>query len=497
MVFVVSILHGNQMQEMMKRLKLTEIFSRVDIKSILPEWFLLTGMILMVLSHLSFRIDFVGWFSMVPFLIYISITRGWKSRVLFVLAFIAAWSFIVLKIISPPIPYMLIFMYSIPISLIHLPGYLIWARYKDRRLSVLLFPALMTVLEWIQYTFTPLASWGAAAYTQLNSPPVLQSLSLFGMAGLSFLIYWVNLSLAILIVRNERPFIAFKLPLMILCFAIIFGALRFEISKSKGVDTVTVAAVGTDSEIGGLPLPKGGKNEKDIGNILERTKVAADFGARIVVWTEGAFYLKPANEEFWIESFQELAKNSNLTLVASYILLVSESPFIYENKYLLINPAGDIINTYLKHQPVPGEPAIKGTAPLQVFNIEGINLGGAICYDYDFPYLAKEFGNLKADIVALPSSDWRGIDPLHTRMAAYRAIEQGHSILRSTRFGLSGAITPYGEMLSQMSSFDNNNKIMISQLPVKGITTVYSKIGDIVVYMSIAFILLFLLYRKL
>ena len=234
-----------------------------------------------------------------------------------------------------------------------------------------------------------------------------------------------------------------------------------------------------------------------IEKILERTKTAADFGARIVVWTEGAFYLKPANEEFWIESFQELAKNSNLTLVASYILLVSESPFIYENKYLLINPAGDIINTYLKHQPVPGEPAIKGTAPLQVFNIEGINLGGAICYDYDFPYLAKEFGNLKADIVALPSSDWRGIDPLHTRMAAYRAIEQGHSILRSTRFGLSGAITPYGEMLSQMSSFDNNNKIMISQLPVKGITTVYSKIGDIVVYMSIAFILLFLLYRKL
>ncbi len=26
-----------------------------------------------------------------------------------------------------------------------------------------------------------------------------------------------------------------------------------------------------------------------------------------------------------------------------------------------------------------------------------------------------------ADIVAIPSSDWRGIDPLHTKMAAFRA----------------------------------------------------------------------------
>jgi apolipoprotein N-acyltransferase len=196
------------------------------------------------------------------------------------------------------------------------------------------------------------------------------------------------------------------------------------------------------------------------------------------------------------ETFQNLAKESGITLVASYILVVSESPFLYENKYLLINSNGDIMRTYLKHQPVPGEPAVKGTDPLEVFNIDGMNLGGAICYDYDFPYLAGEYGNIDADVVALPSSDWRGIDPLHTRMAAYRAIEQGHSVLRSTRFGLSAAINPYGEMLSQMSSYDNNNKIMISQLPVKGVRTIYSIIGDVLVYLCIAFIPFFFIVRK-
>lgn len=477
----------------MKRLKFKGYFSKIDIQNIKPCWFLLAGIITMSLSHLTFSIDIVGWFSMVPFLIYLSLTRGWKAKLLFTLALIVAWSIIVWKIITPPIPYMLIFLYSVPISLIHLPGYLIWARFRDRRFSVLFFPAMMVLLEWIQYSFTPLASWGIAAYTQKSSIHILQFLSVFGMAGLSFLLYWVNLSIASLMVKKERSFITYTLPLSILCLVIFFGALRYEISKSKGVDTITLAAVGTDSEIGGLPLPQGNKNEKDIEGILERTKVAAEFGARIVVWTEGAFYLEPAYEENYMESFQELARNSRVNIVASYILLVSESPFIYENKYLLISSEGDILDTYLKHQPVPGEPAVKGTDPLEIFRMEGMNLGGAICYDYDFPYLAKAYGDIKADIVALPSSDWRGIDPLHTRMAAFRAIEQGHSLLRSTRFGLSAAINPYGELLSQMSSFDDNNKIMISQLPKQGISTVYAFIGDILVYLSMAFVLYFLL----
>jgi len=451
----------------------------------------------MALSHLTLSIDIAGWFSMVPFLVYLSITRGWRSRLLFTLALIIAWSIVVLKIITPPIPYMLIFLYSIPISLIHLPGYLIWAKFKDRRFSILVFPAMMVLLEWIQYSFTPFASWGVAAYTQSSSIHIVQSLSIFGMAGLSFLVYWINLAITNLILKQQRSAITFELPLSILCIVILFGATRFELGKSRGVDTLTVAAVGTDSEIGGLPLPPGSINENDIYKVLQRTKNAADFGAKIIVWNEAAFYLEPSDEDKHIEAFRQVAKDYNVTLVASYVLLLSESPFNYENKYLLINSEGNVINTYLKHQPVPGEPAIKGTDPLEVFSIEGINMGGAICYDYDFPYLAKEYGDINADIVALPSSDWRGIDPLHTRMAAYRAVEQGHSILRSTRFGLSAAINPYGEMLTQLSSFDNNNKTMISQLPVEGVRTLYSIIGDIIVYLSIAFLLLFFLYRKL
>ena len=45
----------------------------------------------------------------------------------------------------------------------------------------------------------------------------------------------------------------------------------------------------------------------------------------------------------------------------------------------------------------------------------------------------------------------------------------------------------------QMSSFDNNDKIMITHLPAKGTTTLYSVIGDSFVYLCFGFIVFVLL----
>ena len=125
---------------------------------------------------------------------------------------------------------------------------------------------------------------------------------------------------------------------------------------------------------------------------------------------------------------------------------------------------------------------------MEVAEVDNSNIGGAICYDYDFPYLARGFGQLNADIVAVPSSDWRGIDPVHTKMAAFRAVEQGHSILRSTRFGLSAGINPCGNMIAQMSSFDKNEKIMLANLPRQGVWTFYAWAGDWVVWLCFGFL---------
>ena len=463
-----------------------------SIDKVNPHWYLAIGVATMALTHMTFSIEVMAWVSSVPFLIYLSLTQGWKSRLTFILAFVLAWSFVLTKIITDPIPLVLIFLYSIPISLFHLPGYLIWSKFKNQKYGLFLFPAIMIIMEWNQYTFTPLASWGVAAYTMHDNISLIQTVSLFGLAGLSFLIYWVNVSIANIIIKRKISITTFQLPLIMLFLLIVFGSIRYDMSKAIGIDTVTVAAVGTDSEVSGLPMPSKEGNEQTKTALFKRTKTAADGGAKIISWNEAALFIMPEDENEWINSIKELAIELNITLVASYVTPISQTPFMYENKYQFIDPSGNITHSYLKHEPVPGEPAVQGKSPLKVVAISGTKIGAAICYDYDFPYLAKGYGELGADMVIVPSSDWRGIDPVHTEMAAFRAVEQGHSVLRSTRFGLSAAITPYGEMVSQMSSFDENDKIMYAQLPVTGVTTLYSIIQDSFVYLCIVFLLSFM-----
>ncbi len=432
----------------------------------------------------------MAWISSVPLLIYLDKTSGLKSRLLFFLALNIAWAFITAKIISPPMPYFFAFLFSVPISLIHLPGYLVWARMRNNRWRVFLFPAVMMLMEWMQYTFTPFASWGVAAYTQAGNLPLMQLLAVFGMPGLSFLIYWINSAAAGYLLDAAASRRRIVVPLAVLAFVIAAGSLRFSSSKPAAAATIPVAAVGTDSEVSGLPLPTAAENKKVQEALFRRTRKAANAGAQLVVWNEASTFILPGDEKNWIDSLQQLARNTKIHLVAAYVVPVSQTPLKYKNKYVFVSPEGTVLQTYNKHQPVPGEPAERGTEPAVTVAIGNTRTGGAICYDYDFPYLASAQGKAGADLVALPSSDWRGIDPLHTEMAAFRATEQGHSVLRSTRFGLSAAITPYGEFVAQQSSFDKHDRIMIANLPANGFRTIYSYIGDLLVYGCIAGLML-------
>jgi apolipoprotein N-acyltransferase len=462
-------------------------------QNINPYWFLVAGMVLVSGTHMTFNIGILAWFSSVPFLLYLHSTRGFRSRLYFALALILAWSLCVFKITTDPLPLAMVPMFSIPIALIQLPGYLLWAKFRNRDLSAMLFPAVMVAMEWAQCTFTPLGSWGAAAYSQVDQLVILQCVSIFGMAGLGFAIYYANSVVAEMIIDRNGNFKKLIPLTIVLAGILVFGALRLDIYKASGRDQVKLAAVGTDSNVNGLPLPSAEIRKSNQLALFERTKKAAGAGAKLVVWNEAATAILPREEAEWSKSLSLLAREQGIALVAAYVVPISESPFRFENKYKMYLPDGSLGYIYNKHEPVPGEPALKGREVIETISMQGIEIGAAICYDYDFPYLAKAFGRRDADIVALPSSDWRGIDPIHTQMAAIRSIEQGHSVLRSTRFGLSAAINPIGEFKAQMSSFNTNDRIMMAFLPEQGLLTLYSLIGDLFVYLCIAYVLIYMI----
>jgi apolipoprotein N-acyltransferase len=104
----------------------------------------------------------------------------------------------------------------------------------------------------------------------------------------------------------------------------------------------------------------------------------------------------------------------------------------------------------------------------------------------DYPGLIRQAGSGNADILLIPAQDWESVDPLHSHMAVFRAIENGVSVIKSTGAGLSIAVDPYGRLISATDYFNPGPKQMISCVPKKGIVTVYSRIGDAFAWLCIS-----------
>jgi apolipoprotein N-acyltransferase len=112
-----------------------------------------------------------------------------------------------------------------------------------------------------------------------------------------------------------------------------------------------------------------------------------------------------------------------------------------------------------------------------------------ICFDGDFPGIAAKAGALKADLVLDPANDWRAIDPWHTQMASFRAIEQGFNLVRETSDGLSAAYDYEGRRIAAADYFKTSDYAMISAVPTAGVRTIYSIAGDWFAWLCLAALL--------
>jgi apolipoprotein N-acyltransferase len=90
------------------------------------------------------------------------------------------------------------------------------------------------------------------------------------------------------------------------------------------------------------------------------------------------------------------------------------------------------------------------------------------------------------DIMLVPSNDWREIDPWHSHMARFRAIEQGFNMVRHTSSGLSIATDYQGRVLASMDHFVTDHRAMVAYVPTRGVRTLYSRIGDLFAWICIA-----------
>jgi apolipoprotein N-acyltransferase len=164
-----------------------------------------------------------------------------------------------------------------------------------------------------------------------------------------------------------------------------------------------------------------------------------------------------------------------------------------ENKAVLLNPAGEIEFSYLKSRLVPGGEGTvgsRGNGNLPIRDTQHGRMAAAICYDMDFPQLIHQVGRAEANLLLVPANDWETIKDLHYRMATFRAIENGVSMVRATKSGLSGAVDALGRTLAVTDHFSSGSQIMVAQVPLTSVRTIYTCVGDLFAWLCVVSLLI-------
>jgi len=79
-----------------------------------------------------------------------------------------------------------------------------------------------------------------------------------------------------------------------------------------------------------------------------------------------------------------------------------------------------------------------------------------------------------------PANDWYAVSRTHPQQVSFRAIENGFSLVRpNPSFGLAASYDYQGKIISYLDYEKSKNEIMISDVPTKGVNTIYNIIDDL------------------
>lgn len=274
---------------------------------------------------------------------------------------------------------------------------------------------------------------------------------------------------------------------LLLC-ALLHGALRLgRASPGPAVRVAGVSSPVTHAEFREATRDVDAVRRFDAERFA-RTARAADRGATVVVWDEVATLATATGEAALAARGRSFARERGVMLVMAYGVAESMRPFHYVDEYRVFLPDGTLADDYVERHPVPVDPNTPGTAHARVVSLAGTRFSGGICYDCTFPHVARDNAGDGADVALVPSSDWRGIDPQHGRMAIMNAVAVGLPMLRPTRAATSFATDAYGRVLGSRRWDQSGDGVMVVDMPAARVPTRYARTGAAVPLLALAFL---------
>jgi hypothetical protein len=91
----------------------------------------------------------------------------------------------------------------------------------------------------------------------------------------------------------------------------------------------------------------------------------------------------------------------------------------------------------------------------------------------------SQAGLARVGLVLEPANDWLAEEYDHAHIAAFRAVENGFSMMRPDAKGVSLAVDPLGRELVRGEYYATDQLDVIAMMPVQALPTLYSRIGDL------------------
>lgn len=363
-------------------------------------------------------------------------------------------------------------------------------------LSTLIFPLALVAVEYGS-SFSPNGPWCSIAYSQYGNLPLQQLVSITGIYGITFLVAW---SAAVVNAAWENEFEWPKIRKMagfcacILAIIILCGGARlaFFPPEAKTVRVASIVAPPGDNIITLLASREQRQIppvEKTIAIMENLSAKGAQAGAKIVNWNELSLRVSESDEAAFIDSACKLALKEKIYLLLAICIFPEKPGSLATNKLVFIDPSGKVQWQYIKNHPVPQieEPyVVPGDNKIPISDTPYGKIAAVICFDADFPAFIRQAGQAGANLLFVPSEDWEPLLTTHTQMMTFRAIENGFSLVRCTYEGLTMAVDHQGRTLTAVNYFRTNENVIISDVPMKGVTTIYSKIGDLFAWLCCA-----------
>jgi apolipoprotein N-acyltransferase len=413
----------------------------------------------------------LAWLAPVPILwLAFGETRGWRI-------FFAAWfagalgATNVLRAYSGILP-------PAVLALIILGPPLLFAAavMGARRLARDLGPSagvLGFAVLWTSFDF--LISFGrdgaamSPAYSQIDAPFLIQSVSIFGPWIVTFLIGAVSAGIAIGL--RKRSAVPVLIAVGLFAANAAFGVWRLHELPAGPITRVGLAA--DDSLIRASFVSSAGSAQKITDAYIAAAHKLADDGATLIVFPEKLAQLKPAWRSTVVDKLAAASRETRATIVVGF----DESDNVRWNEALVFRPSMQSPLRYAKRHfvPVLEDRYTPGTGNFVLPDRIGIE----ICKDMDYP------GMLRSDqraghptLLAVPAWDFGEDGFAHAKPAIMRGIEGGFAVARASRDGLLTLTDAAGRVVAIKPSSSGGTVMLVGDLARGPGDTIYVHIGD-------------------